>query len=167
MLERSAKAKEAHVIMSEKWPQVKALFRRGQWDSQAVVVLGPLPGFLVLAISRCLSLSLLLSVSPCRRLVLAGLSAAGVQAGLAVSEVPSAAGKPGRGQEGVNFEVSCCIGSGHVVERPNTFLVLNQDLLKARDLDDSIAADVDKELAKLRRQQKAGPRAARKPSQRQ
>ena len=67
----------------------------------------------------------------------------------------------------MNFEVSCCIGSGHVVERPNTFLVLNQDLLKARDLDDSIAADVDKELAKLKRQQKAGPRAARKPSQQQ
>ena len=32
-----------------------------------------------------------------------------------------------------------------------------EDLLKARDLDDSIAADVEKELAKLKRQQKAGP----------
>ena len=32
---------------------------------------------------------------------------------------------------------------------------LCQDLLKARDLDDSIAADVEKELAKLKRQQKA------------
>ena len=32
--------------------------------------------------------------------------------------------------------------------------------MKARDLDDSIAADVEKELAKLKRQQKAGPGGA-------
>eukprot|EP00439_Symbiodinium_sp_Y106_P035570 s2248_g4.t1 len=51
----------------------------------------------------------------------------------------------------------CQVQLGNLEEakkEPNTFLVLNQDLLKARDLDDSIAADVDKELAKLKRQQK-------------